>query len=73
MRRFVVKNETGEEHLRLDGHQRCSALRGALGKSVRCEIYAFRPAGCRRVMPGSPGCLQSRRERGITAARARSR
>ena len=65
VRRFTVLNEQGEMHLRLDVHQRCAALRGSLGRSVRCEIYAFRPAACRRVEPGSPGCLQSRRERGV--------
>lgn len=67
MRRFVVWNEQGQAHLRLDAHQRCGALRGTLGRQVRCEIYSFRPTGCRRVEAGSPGCLQARRERGIDA------
>jgi Fe-S-cluster containining protein len=65
MRRFAVVNEQGETHLRLDGDQRCSALRGALGRRVWCEIYELRPAGCRRVERGSAACLTARRERGI--------
>ncbi|HEY3594669.1 MAG TPA: YkgJ family cysteine cluster protein [Polyangiaceae bacterium] len=65
LRRFTVVNDEGQTHLRLDVHQRCAALRGKLGREVRCEIYAFRPAGCRRVEAGSPGCLQARSERGI--------
>ena len=65
MRRFVVSNDAGQAHLRLDRHQRCVALRGALGREVRCEIYAHRPAACRRVEAGSRGCLDARRERGM--------
>jgi Fe-S-cluster containining protein len=66
VRRFTVLNEQGQMHLRLDADQRCSALRGSVGQHrVHCQIYAFRPAACRRVEPGSPGCLQSRRERGM--------
>jgi Fe-S-cluster containining protein len=65
VRRFTIINEQGQMHLRLDTHQRCTALRGALGRRVRCEIYHLRPAACWRVEAGSPGCLQARRERGI--------
>lgn len=65
VRRYTVINDQGQMHLKLDAQQRCAALRGSVGRQVRCEVYAFRPQGCRRVEPGSPGCLQSRRERGV--------
>jgi Fe-S-cluster containining protein len=64
--RYVVYNGAGEAHLKLDAGQRCCALRGGLGKRVRCEIYALRPAPCKRVEAGSTACLRARAERGIT-------
>jgi Fe-S-cluster containining protein len=63
--RYVRANEAGERHLKLDAGQRCLALKGALGRRVRCEIYALRPAACRRVEAGDPHCLRARREQGI--------
>lgn len=63
--RYVVRDEDGRAHLKLDAGQRCAGLRGALGRSVRCELYALRPAACRRVEAGSDECLRARRERGI--------
>src|SRR3954469_5767443 len=65
MRRFTVENEHGEAHLRLHREQRCTALRGTLGRRVRCEIYELRRAGCRRVTAGSKACLLARKERGL--------
>jgi Fe-S-cluster containining protein len=66
--RYTVENEHGERHLKLVGsEERCAALEGALGRSVRCVIYADRPAACRRVEAGSARCLQYRTERGITS------
>ena len=65
-RRFVVYNDKGESFMRLDREQRCSALRGELGRSVECSVYEDRPAVCRRFEAGSEGCLKSRAERGIT-------
>jgi Fe-S-cluster containining protein len=62
--RLVVYNAAGGAHLRLDGH-RCAALRGALGQRVSCSVYPLRPRACRRLDPGTPRCLQYRRERGI--------
>ena len=50
--RHVVRDEAGKLHLRLDDRGRCSALRGRLGQSVRCDIYEVRPRGCRRVEAG---------------------
>ena len=67
-KRHVVEDEHGVPHLRLDPSGRCAALRGKLGQHVHCAIYADRPRGCRLVEPGSPRCLQARRERGLEPA-----
>ena len=63
--KHVTRDAEGRAHLKLDAGQRCTALAGRLGKRVRCEIYAFRPAPCRRVEAGSEACLRARAERGI--------
>jgi Fe-S-cluster containining protein len=63
--RFVVYNAEGQPHLRLHQDGRCLALRGRLGRSVRCTIYEHRPAACRKVEPGSERCLAHRRERSL--------
>lgn len=68
VQRYVTRDAEGRAHLKLDAGQRCSALSGKLGKKVRCEIYALRPAPCRRVTAGSEDCLKARRERGIGEA-----
>jgi uncharacterized protein len=65
MRRYSVVNSEGRVHVKLDVHQRCSALRGAPGGPVRCAIYEHRPTGCRRVEPGSRACLLARQEQGL--------
>ena len=64
-KRYVVHDDEGVPHLRLDPSGRCAALVGRLGERVRCKVYSHRPAGCRRVMPGDTECLKARRERGI--------
>lgn len=71
--RYVKFDDEGRAHLRLDAGQRCAGLRGSLGRSVRCELYALRPAACRRVEAGSDECLRARRERGIDEAQIQSR
>jgi len=63
-RKFVNHDDHGRPHLRLLG-DRCAALRGALGKHVRCVVYAQRPRPCRRVTPGDVDCIRARRERGL--------
>ncbi|HTO98962.1 MAG TPA: YkgJ family cysteine cluster protein [Myxococcales bacterium] len=66
LRRLTVINQAGERHMKLRGReQRCVALEGRLGERVFCSIYPVRPAGCRRVKPGSAECRRDRRERGI--------
>ncbi|HSI03068.1 MAG TPA: YkgJ family cysteine cluster protein [Myxococcota bacterium] len=65
MKRFVILNNEGEAHLKLDAEGRCAALRGALGRKVWCVIYADRPSPCRRVEAGSKLCLTYRRDKGI--------
>lgn len=66
--RYVRTNDAGEMHLRLDPGHRCLALKGSLGRRVRCEMYALRPASCRRVEAGDAQCLRARREQGIDPA-----
>jgi Fe-S-cluster containining protein len=66
LRKLTVVNRAGERHMKLTGReQRCVALEGTLGASVRCTIYALRPGGCRAVEPGSAECRRDRRERGV--------
>ena len=64
-KRFLVFDEAGVPHMRLDPAGRCVALKGRLGRSVTCAVYEDRPRGCRLVEAGSPRCLQARKERGI--------
>lgn len=63
--RYVLYDDDGVPHLRLDDGGRCTALRGKLGVAVKCAIYEARPRGCMRVMPGDNRCLQYRREQGV--------
>jgi Fe-S-cluster containining protein len=63
--KLLERNEEGVLHLRLVEDERCIALRGAIGRQVRCSIYAVRPRGCRRVQPGDRGCLQYRADAGL--------
>lgn len=49
------------------GYVVCTALRGTLGKRVRCAIYEYRPGVCRSFKPGSRPCLESRRELSLTS------
>lgn len=65
MRRYAVVNDAGVPHLRLDPEGRCLALKGALGKRVRCAIYHERPSPCRRVQAGSELCVAYRAGIGI--------
>ena len=66
LRKLTVLNARGERHMRLLGReQRCAALSGEVGVRVSCVIYELRPAGCRRVEPGSKECRRDRRERGV--------
>jgi Fe-S-cluster containining protein len=65
-KKLVVYDPDGVPHLRLDPQtQRCTALKGKLGRKVSCSIYALRPKGCRLVTAGDARCLQARKERGI--------
>jgi len=71
VRRLVVYNGDGVPHLRLDPAGRCLALRGGIGRRVRCTIYEQRPTACHRVEPGSERCLAHRREHGLVNGNAR--
>jgi Fe-S-cluster containining protein len=66
VRRLVLRGADGALHLRLDEDGRCSALRGKIGRRVRCTIYRDRPQSCRKVQPGTPRCLYERRARGLS-------
>ncbi len=65
LRRYTVLNEAGETHLKLDPTGRCVALKGGIGKSVSCSIYAHRPSPCRRVEAGSALCHMYREAHGL--------
>ena len=66
--RYTWVNAEGERHMKLVGpEERCAALEGRLGQSVRCAIYADRPAACRKIEAGSARCLEYRKELGINA------
>ena len=65
---FVFADALGADekpHMRLDPEGRCLALRGRIGKQVRCTIYADRPQACRRVEAGSELCRDYREARGL--------
>jgi Fe-S-cluster containining protein len=66
VRRLVVRGGDGALHLRLDLDGRCLALRGSIGRRVRCTIYIDRPTACRKVEPGTPRCLAERRQHGLS-------
>jgi len=55
--------------MRCDG-DRCSALKGEIGKSVACGIYDARPEVCRTCMPGDAECTMARRKFGLAALAA---
>lgn len=63
VKRLVVYDEEKRPHLKLTPTGECVALRGKVGRSVRCSVYHHRPNPCRRVMPGDPECLRARVER----------
>jgi uncharacterized protein len=67
VRKLVVIGADGERHLRIDGQGRCLALRGAVGRKVRCGVYAQRPRPCRRVQAGDAECLRLRASLGLPA------
>jgi hypothetical protein len=46
---------------------RCAALRGRIGASVACAIYAERPAPCRELEADSPACARARARFGLVA------
>lgn len=45
---------------------RCSALRGEIGKSTACSIYDVRPDVCRACEPGDEECNMARRHYGMS-------
>lgn len=67
VRRLVIYNADGVPHLRLHSDGRCLALRGRVGKQVRCTIYADRPQPCRKVEAGSALCRRYRSAHGLRA------
>jgi len=65
VRRLVVLDDDLIPHMKLDRHQRCSALTGRLGVKVGCSIYHDRPDICKRFTAGSKKCKELRKERGV--------
>lgn len=45
--------------------QRCMALEGKIGGTVRCTIYEVRPEVCRECQPNDPECLTARSAHGL--------
>jgi len=64
--KLVIHDGDGVPHLRVVDGGRCIALRGALGRGVRCAIYHHRPSPCRRVQPGDELCRRYRLAHGVT-------
>src|ERR1700751_5541317 len=52
--------------MRCDG-DRCAALKGKIGESTACSIYAVRPEVCRTCMPGDAECAMARKKFGLPA------
>jgi len=50
---------------------RCAALVGEIGSSVRCGIYGARPMACRKFEPGGVLCREARRALGLTTEGAK--
>jgi Fe-S-cluster containining protein len=48
-----------------DPAPRCVGLKGTVGESVECTIYARRPSPCRRLEPGSDQCRRARERYGL--------
>ena len=44
---------------------RCIALEGEIGTSVKCSVYNCRPTACRKFEVGSELCKEARRKKGI--------
>jgi Fe-S-cluster containining protein len=63
--KLVVRDQDGVPHLRLVDGGRCVALRGAVGRRVRCAVYRDRPSPCRRVQPGDELCRRYRIAQGL--------
>lgn len=67
LKRVATENAEGAFHMRLVGdEQRCVALEGILGDTVRCSIYTLRPEGCRLVESGDEACRAARRQFGFS-------
>ncbi|RJF90072.1 YkgJ family cysteine cluster protein [Oleomonas cavernae] len=52
--------------MRCDGN-RCTALKGDIGKTAACSIYPVRPIVCRDCEPGDEACLMARAHHGLPA------
>lgn len=46
-------------------NNRCVALEGEVGTSVKCAVYNCRPTACRKFEAGSALCLEARKMKGI--------
>jgi Fe-S-cluster containining protein len=53
-------------HYGAGGERVCTAFDGAVGAACGCSIYADRPEICRHFEAGSAGCLEARRDAGLT-------
>lgn len=46
-------------------NNRCIALAGTVGKSVRCTVYENRPVSCQKFIAGSTLCKEAREKAGL--------
>lgn len=46
-------------------NNRCIALEGEIGVSVKCSVYNCRPHACKKFEVGSELCKEARRKKGI--------
>lgn len=58
-------NEAALGTKRTSAAARCVALRGTVGRGVRCDCYEQRPSLCRTFVVGGAGCLQARADAGL--------
>ena len=46
-------------------NNRCVALEGEVGTSVKCAVYHCRPDACKKFIVGSELCNEAKRKAGI--------
>jgi Fe-S-cluster containining protein len=63
--KHYIKINSYINELKRDLDNRCCALEGEVGKSVKCSIYKDRPSACDRFQAGGERCINLRKLRSI--------